>query len=478
MRRSMPRSMTVMGALQTSGWGGTLAHRHVVRGAHRRQQRHAAAVHADEQPTIDCDTAPIPVPPGGHIEGVTDYSCSGGDCHLLVYQGTRLYELYQADITGGMATGGTFSGNCLVVWDLTKDYWANPATVGASFSRGDGCNGADAGDMPMATLILKTVGDPGRRRQPRDALHDPEQQDPRERLRASGDAPRRPVGRRDDDCRTARACASRARSMCRRCQRRGQIVAAALKKYGMFLADGGNPYVSATDDIASVIAPSALRGLSRRTSRWSTAARASTSTSRTARARRSRSDDEGAHQVSDVQYAEAPDARTHHRRGRRVLQGERHQEGMLLVSAMHITAAVFINDDEPGLHADIEEWVQRLAPGPSADDRKKGPDYQHHASGEDNGDAHLKNLLIGHQVIVPITAGQARPRAVAADLLLRIRRPAAEAARDEGDGRVAAARAVSGRASRWSGTWCCCRWWRSCRCWRRPRWSAYVLRPP
>jgi len=82
------------------------------------------------------------------------------------------------------------------------------------------------------------------------------------------------------------------------------------------------------------------------------------------------------------------------------------QEGMLLVSAMHITAGVFINDDESGLHADIEDWVQRLAPGPAADGRAPGPDYRHHRTGEDNGDAHLKNLLIGHQVIVPITAGK------------------------------------------------------------------------
>ncbi len=82
------------------------------------------------------------------------------------------------------------------------------------------------------------------------------------------------------------------------------------------------------------------------------------------------------------------------------------KEGMILVSAMHITAGVFINDDEPGLHQDIEEWLQRLAPGPAADDSKPGPDYRHHHSGEDNGDAHLKNLLIGHQVIVPITNGK------------------------------------------------------------------------
>jgi secondary thiamine-phosphate synthase enzyme len=82
------------------------------------------------------------------------------------------------------------------------------------------------------------------------------------------------------------------------------------------------------------------------------------------------------------------------------------KEGMLLVSAMHITAAVFINDDEPGLHADIEEWLQKLAPGPAADDSKPGPAYRHHHSGEDNGDAHLKNMLLGHQVIVPITEGR------------------------------------------------------------------------
>jgi secondary thiamine-phosphate synthase enzyme len=74
------------------------------------------------------------------------------------------------------------------------------------------------------------------------------------------------------------------------------------------------------------------------------------------------------------------------------------REGMLLVSAMHITAGVFINDDEPGLHADIDEWLERLAPS--------GPDYRHHRTGEDNGDAHLKNLLVGHQVIVPITDGK------------------------------------------------------------------------
>jgi secondary thiamine-phosphate synthase enzyme len=64
---------------------------------------------------------------------------------------------------------------------------------------------------------------------------------------------------------------------------------------------------------------------------------------------------------------------------------------------MHITAGVFVNDDEPGLWQDIWEWLEKLAP--------EGPDYQHHRTGEDNGDAHLKSLLIHHQVVVPITKG-------------------------------------------------------------------------
>lgn len=74
------------------------------------------------------------------------------------------------------------------------------------------------------------------------------------------------------------------------------------------------------------------------------------------------------------------------------------KEGMILVSTMHITAGVYVNDAESGLIHDIEEWLQKLAP--------EGLDYQHHHTGEVNGDAHLKNLLIGHQVIVPVTNGK------------------------------------------------------------------------
>jgi len=74
------------------------------------------------------------------------------------------------------------------------------------------------------------------------------------------------------------------------------------------------------------------------------------------------------------------------------------QEGMVLVSAMHITAGVYVNDAEDGLIEDIDEWLEKLAPF------KK--DYRHHATGETNGDAHLKSLLVHHEVIVPITRGK------------------------------------------------------------------------
>ena len=74
------------------------------------------------------------------------------------------------------------------------------------------------------------------------------------------------------------------------------------------------------------------------------------------------------------------------------------QEGMILVSAMHITAGIYVNDNESGLIEDIDQWLEHLAPF-----RKN---YKHHETGEDNGDSHLKALLIHHEVIVPITAGK------------------------------------------------------------------------
>jgi secondary thiamine-phosphate synthase enzyme len=76
------------------------------------------------------------------------------------------------------------------------------------------------------------------------------------------------------------------------------------------------------------------------------------------------------------------------------------REGFVLVNAMHITASVFINDDESGLHADYEEWLEKLAPhAPTSR-------YRHNRTGEDNADAHLKRQVMGREVVVAVTGGE------------------------------------------------------------------------
>ena len=90
------------------------------------------------------------------------------------------------------------------------------------------------------------------------------------------------------------------------------------------------------------------------------------------------------------------------------------QEGMVLVSAQHITAGVWVNDDEPGILEDTLEWLDKLAPPswrPPTNDvaaqlLPEPGDFRHHRGGEDNGDAHWKNLLVHHQVVLPITEGE------------------------------------------------------------------------
>jgi len=82
---------------------------------------------------------------------------------------------------------------------------------------------------------------------------------------------------------------------------------------------------------------------------------------------------------------------------REIVLNSKIKEGFVLISAMHITASVYVNDNEPGLFEDIWKWLEELAPF--------NKDYNHHNTGEDNGDAHLKSLLMHHQVIVPVTNG-------------------------------------------------------------------------
>ena len=84
----------------------------------------------------------------------------------------------------------------------------------------------------------------------------------------------------------------------------------------------------------------------------------------------------------------------------RIVADAKVREGMVLVSAMHITAGVFVNDDESGLHADIWEWLEKLAP------EKPHSQYRYNDTGEDNADAHLKALLLHHETTLPVTGGR------------------------------------------------------------------------
>ncbi len=250
-------STTILQALQTSGWGSGLGIdvSITILTADASVPRRTFVNDGDDP---DCDSAPVPLPAGGNIEGNDNYHCAdGGDCHLLVYQGTRLYELYQADVTTGGATGGTFSGSCLVVWDLTRDYWQPVASP--NFSRGDHCNGADAADLPMTALTLTaadvTSGE---------LTHALRFTIPNAHIRKgvyvhpathiggpTGGADQIPYGARlrlkaSYDVNQLSSAAAR-------------VIARGLQKYGMIMSDGGNLYITATTDVADVVSTGSLR---------------------------------------------------------------------------------------------------------------------------------------------------------------------------------------------------------------------------
>jgi hypothetical protein len=208
----------------------------------------------------DCDTAPVPLPLGGRGEGVDDYACSGGDdCHLFVYQSTRLFELYQSNITGGLATGGTFTTKCLVVWDLTKDYWV--AKAPPNFSRGDGCTGADAAGLPMAPLVLTkqdiasgAIKHALRFTIDNNRIAETVYVHPATHLGGpTGGSNMLPYG--------ARLRLRGNYDLAGLPNAHARTVAKALQTYGMYLSDGGNIYVSATADAVDLINNSILGAL-------------------------------------------------------------------------------------------------------------------------------------------------------------------------------------------------------------------------
>ena len=209
----------------------------------------------------DCDDAPVPVPPGGKIEGYSDYFCasSGDDCHMIIYAGKRLFEIYQGSITGGQATGGTFTSSCEVVWDLTKDYWQ----AGSPYARGDGCNGADAADVPIAPLLLKKaeiaahqINHAMRYTIDNSRIDNTNYVHPATHLGGSGTPNVTvPYG--------SRLRLKGSYNVSSLATPEAQAIAVALQKYGMFMDDGsgGKMFVSATTDITTVIDTHALGAL-------------------------------------------------------------------------------------------------------------------------------------------------------------------------------------------------------------------------
>jgi hypothetical protein len=256
-----PDSTTIINHLQSTGWG-TL-----------RIDVSFAVVHADANVARrtytlnggyynpDCDHAPVPVPPGGAIENypLNGYTCGGGDCHLIVFQGTRLYELGVADIPNGLYNGPGFNGGCLAIWDLTKDYWAG----GTPYSRGDQCTSADAAGFPIAPLLL-TAADlaaPEIKHALRFTLsnsliransyvHPATHGTDPSGGGASGGSNTMPYGSR-----------LRLKPGTYTGNAQAQKVIKALQKYGMFMSDGGNLYISGTADLSGVIGATAVQSL-------------------------------------------------------------------------------------------------------------------------------------------------------------------------------------------------------------------------
>jgi serine/threonine-protein kinase len=198
----------------------------------------------------DCDDRPIPVPMGGRLEGERNYACeSDGDCHLIVIQGLKLFEMWRASIPSGTATGNPFTGGCLVIWDRTRDYWKSP-TSSTGFARGEQCTSADAAGFPIAALLFSadevaqgTIGHAIRFILPNDRIRLGQYVHPATHSGAGKGTPtpdRVPYG--------ARFRLKSSFNLAGLPNEGARTVARALQRYGMFLADGGNIALTAQAD--------------------------------------------------------------------------------------------------------------------------------------------------------------------------------------------------------------------------------------
>ena len=189
----------------------------------------------DEFYDPDGDNVPVPVPTSGRLEGESGYTCTNdGDCHLIVVQGDKLYEMWRANISGG-----TFTGGCMAVWDLKRDYWSSNSP--SSYGRGMQCTSADAAGYPITDLLFTAdevkageINHAIRFILPNDRIRKGEMVLPATHSGVGKGTPTAdtvPYGAR------LRLKASVDISALKP---GAQVIARALKKYGMFLADGGN----------------------------------------------------------------------------------------------------------------------------------------------------------------------------------------------------------------------------------------------
>jgi serine/threonine-protein kinase len=211
----------------------------------------------------DCDHVPMPIPAGGRIEGETNYHCaSDGDCHLIVLQGTKLFEMWRADIAGGQATGTPFRGGCLAVWDTTKDYW-KPSPPAPNFARGEQCTSADAAGYPIAALLFTAdevkageIKHAIRFILPNDRIRKGAYVHPATHSGAGKGTPTPdtvPYGARFRLKPTVDLAGLSPGA---------RVVARAMQRYGMFLADGGQIALTALSDKSSTAKWSGLLGTS------------------------------------------------------------------------------------------------------------------------------------------------------------------------------------------------------------------------
>jgi hypothetical protein len=197
----------------------------------------------DEFYSPDCDNVPVPVPGSGRLEGETGYTCTNdGDCHLIVVHGDKLYEMWRANISGG-----TFTGGCMAVWDLKRDYWSSSSPSG--YGRGMQCTSADAAGYPITDLLFTAdevkagaIDHAIRFILPNDRIRKGELVLPATHSGVGKGTPTAdtvPYGAR---------LRLKANVDISALKPGAQVVARALKKYGMFLADGGNIALTARAD--------------------------------------------------------------------------------------------------------------------------------------------------------------------------------------------------------------------------------------